>query len=207
MPVTGRERLLRLLPALAAIALPALAACSSASSPPSDTYSGTGYPSQSLVDFFKHASDSSPPANQSNCALAPTASQAGAAASTPASCPAVADNSPSPSADPVASAYPHGTTLVEMLKRLGSPAPAQPAVPVPHPPTTYTPVGEIYGTAPPAVPPPQSYPAAQPASAPANIKPAAANGAAAPPADTNLMAGVYPQQSLFDLFTKKPASQ
>lgn len=206
----GQELRTRLPLVLASsVLLPVLAACSSASSPSGGDYTSYyPYPSQSLADAVKHSSD--PPASQSNCVPAPTGSQAGAAASAPASCSAVAANPPPPPADPVASAYPHGTSLVDAIRSLGSaapaqPAPAQPATSMPHPPSTYTPVSETYGTAPPAVPPPQSFPAAQPASAPPS---AAANAAAPPPpADNNPTAGVYPQQSLVDLFTKKPASQ
>lgn len=231
MRVTGQQRRACLPLVVASIVLlPALAGCSSSSpSSSADSNYATGgpYPSQSLADLFKHASDPQPAqtASQPNCSTATAAGQPGVAPAASASasaapCPSVAANTPPPPDDPVADYY-HKVSLVDFFKNaFGSSTPAQPA-PVPHPPSTYTPVSETYGTAlPPVAPSPGSTAAAPAASPPpANLtgypqqtpitaKPAAADAAAsAPPADANPTASVYPQQSLVDLFFKKPASQ
>ena len=72
---------------------------------------------------------------------------------------------------------------------------------MPHPPSTYTPVSETYGTTP--TQPNYGAPAASTTAA------AAPPPAAPPPANADQAASAYPypKQSLFDLFSNKTPSQ
>ncbi len=146
----------------------------------------------------------------------PGASQMAAAPPPSPAAPAVnaALPQPVPAQPPEAYAgvYP-SVSLVDLFKgdAASSMQPAQ-AANMPHPPSTYTPSGQPYVPAANQayVPhPPGSYtPSGQPYPPPAGQQPYGTAGppaAAAPPPPSNeeTVGGVYPQQSLFDIFTNK----
>lgn len=136
----------------------------------------------------------------------PTASQQVAAAPPPANAPAPQPAAAS-SADAYAGIYP-SVSLVDAFKSNSTPA-AQQTTYVPHPPSTYTPADQPYVPHPPSsyTPVDQPYaPPGQPAyGAPSGSPQAATAPSASAPANSNPAAagGVYPQQSLFDIFTNK----
>jgi hypothetical protein len=183
--------------------MPTLAACSSWSNPyqtaSAPDPAAAGYPTQSLTEAFRGSTASAQPANVPhppstytpvNQPYSPPPGQPAygapryAAGVTP-----VAAAAP-PDADLAANAYPYPKqSLFDTFR--GSTESAQPSVP--HPPSTYAPVNQPY-----------SPPPGQPANgAPAGAAPAAA----APNSNTDPSGYPYPKQSLFDVFSNKPAGQ
>ncbi len=183
--VTDRGGRVSLLLVAASITVfPALAGCSLSSTPSTDYASnGYPYPTRSLVDYFKGSPDCPQPA-QTAGPPPPNSSS---------------------SSDYATNGYPYPSqSLSDYFKNSSGssdspncPPPTQ-AAGVPHPPSTYTPVSEPGYAAPPG-----SAATAVPPGSAATAAPAAS----VPPTDADPAASVYPQQSLADIFFKKPASQ
>ncbi len=178
---TDRTRLVGTAVTLAFLALsPALAGCSSS------------------------FSSSSPAANQTAAAVPPPPNVPVAAAGQPAYAPPPGPVAAAPDATPDMLPYPKQSLFD--FRSSNEPQ----AVAMPHPPGSYTPSGQPYTPPPgqPYTPPPGQQPAygAPAGAAPAGGQPVAA---ATPAVDTDPTAhsGAYPSQSLFDLFTNKPAAQ
>jgi hypothetical protein len=151
------------------------------------------YPSQSLADFFK--SDSTPAARTANVPHPPSTYTAADQPYAPSrSYGAVPTSTLAPTIPPSASpdtssngVYP-SVSLADYFKSDSTPART---ANVPHPPSTYTPVDQPYA-------PPSGQPVY--GSAPAAAPPAAA--AAPTNSDPAASGAPYPQQSLWDLFSK-----
>jgi len=183
--------------------MPALAACSSWSNPyqtaSAPDPAAAGYPTQSLTDTFRGSTASAQSANVPhppstytpvNQPYSPPPGQPAYGAPRYAAGVTPVAAAVPPDADLAANAYPYPKqSLFDTFR--GSTESAQPSVP--HPPSTYTPVNQPYS------PPPGQ---------PANGAPAGAAPAAAAPNSTTDPSGYpYPKQSLFDVFSDKPAGQ
>jgi len=183
--------------------MPTLAACSSWSNPyqtaSAPDPAAAGYPTQSLTEAFRGSTASAQPANVPhppstytpvNQPYSPPPGQPAYGAPRYAAGVTPVAAAVPPDADLAANAYPYPKqSLFDTFR--GSTESAQPSVP--HPPSTYTPVNQPYS------PPPGQ---------PANGAPAGAAPAAAAPNSTTDPSGYpYPKQSLFDVFSDKPAGQ
>jgi len=179
---------------IASIAImPMLAGCSAFSSsstsaaPPAGSV--PGYPSQSISDLFR---SDSPPATQAAAAPRPPGTYYPADGAPVAGQPAAAAAAPAAS---YAGVYPG-----QNLFQFGSDSPPQPQSAAPRPPSTYYPAN--------GAPVPGQTAGASAAAPPYTPSSQQAAAGAPPPAATDTASnGVYPSQSLFDLFKKNSNGQ
>lgn len=147
------------------------------------------YPSQSLADLFR--SDSPAPAQTTSVPHPPSSYTP---TNQPYAAPSAQPASAAPPVPPPATGgiYP-SQSLVDLFRSDSAP-PAQ-AANMPHPPSTYTPSDRPY-----APPPGQPAYGASVGAAPAGSVPATAPPP--PNSDQGAVGGIYPQQSLSDIFAR-----